>query len=54
VSKPEGVYKDIEQVVVNGKKIERDLLAAHSAGSEVEVEVTLGKELRRPNRKSSK
>jgi hypothetical protein len=54
VSKPKGICKDIARVVVNGEKIEGNPIAAHSAGPEVEVEVTLGKESRRPNRKRSK
>src|SRR5450756_1721424 len=43
VSKPKGICKGIAQVVVDGKKIEGNLIAPHPAGSEVEVEVTLGK-----------
>ncbi|MGC9974421.1 MAG: glycosyl hydrolase family 65 protein, partial [Gaiellaceae bacterium] len=42
VSKPKGVCKDIAQVVVDGKKIEGNLIAPQPAGSEVVVEVTMG------------
>ncbi len=54
VSKPKGICKGIAQVLVNGKKIEGNLIAPHPVGSEVEVEVTLGKESRSSARKSGK
>jgi cellobiose phosphorylase len=42
VSKPKGVCKGVAQVVVNGKKVEGNLIAPQPAGSEVVVEVTMG------------
>jgi cellobiose phosphorylase len=42
VSKPKGVCKGVQQVVVNGKKVEGNLIAPQPAGSEVVVEVTMG------------
>ena len=54
VSKPKGICKGVVRVVVNGEKIEGNLIAPHPAGSEVEVEVTLGEDSPRPVRMSSR
>ncbi|MGD0166670.1 MAG: glycosyl hydrolase family 65 protein [Gaiellaceae bacterium] len=42
VRKPKGVRRGISQVVVNGKKVEGNLIEPHPTGTKVVVEVTMG------------
>jgi cellobiose phosphorylase len=42
VSKPKGIGKGAVKLVVDGKEIEGNLIEPHPAGSEVNVEVTMG------------